>query len=141
MKKAIVVLMAAFFVLGLGACKPKNQSAGVAVDAAHNSMNSVNWDGVYTGTIPAADGPGINVKLTLNPDESYEITYEYIDRESVFTASGKFGWDETGSIITLDTREFARFYQVGENMLFQLDTEGNPITGLLADNYRLFKTL
>jgi uncharacterized lipoprotein NlpE involved in copper resistance len=140
MKKKIwiFVLIAALVIFGLGACQSNSRSQ--AIDAAHNSRNSVNWDGVYTGTIPAASAPGINVQIRLNLDETYEVWYQYIDRPDDFTEKGAFKWDQTGSIITLDTKDFPPYYKVGENILIQLDMQGNVITGSLADNYVLHKT-
>jgi uncharacterized lipoprotein NlpE involved in copper resistance len=133
MQKVVFVFMVVLCVFGLGACRPKQ-----AVDAAHNSRNSLNWEGVYTGVIPAADGPGIEVRLTLYTNETYEISYHYIDRgNSDFTQNGSFEWDNAGSIITLDIVDFPPYYQVGENRLTQLDMQGEPITGSLAENYVL----
>jgi uncharacterized lipoprotein NlpE involved in copper resistance len=137
MKKAFFVLTAALVVFGLGACN--RASKDQAVDSAHNSRNSVNWDGVYTGTIPAADAEGINVQITLNTDETYEIRYEYIGKQNVFTDTGTFKWDEDGDTITLNTKDMPPYYKVGENTLIQLDMEGKPITGSLADLYVLYK--
>jgi uncharacterized lipoprotein NlpE involved in copper resistance len=139
MKKSISILTAALVVFGLSACQTTSKEEGQAIDAAHNSRNSVNWEGVYTGTIPAADGPGINVRITLNLDETYEIWYQYIDRPEEFTEKGVFTWDESGGNITLDIRDWPPYYKVGENILFQLDMEGNVITGSLADDYILHK--
>lgn len=31
----------------------------------HNAENSLDYDGTYTGTFPAADCPGINMTLTI----------------------------------------------------------------------------
>ncbi|MDR0552105.1 MAG: copper resistance protein NlpE N-terminal domain-containing protein [Spirochaetaceae bacterium] len=144
------VLTAAILLMPLAGCRPKNSqtNAGIdagrnGIDAAHNSRNSVNWEGVYTGTIPAADGPGINVRITLNTDETYEMTSDYIDRDGVFTESGKFSWDESGGIIILDVdpQKQPSKYRVGENTLMQLDLEGNEITGMFADNYILHKSM
>jgi uncharacterized lipoprotein NlpE involved in copper resistance len=149
-----MMLTAALLVFWLGACQrtsdSQTQASGPAagqaqtaeseaIDAAHNSRNSLNWDGVYTGTIPAADGEGIDVRLTLNLDETYEIRYEYIGKSSGFTEKGNFTWDEDGAVVTLDSRDLPPHYRVGENMLTQLDMEGNEITGDLADNYLLHK--
>jgi uncharacterized lipoprotein NlpE involved in copper resistance len=136
MKKKFPVLAAILVIFALGACKSKESEA---VDAAHNSRNSINWDGVYTGIIPAADGPGIKVQLVLRSDETYELRYEYIDKPGVFTSKGDFRWDESGSVITLDDREMPPYYKVGENILIQLDMQGKIITGNLADNYVLRK--
>ncbi|GHV94249.1 hypothetical protein AGMMS50293_05690 [Spirochaetia bacterium] len=136
MNRIISTMIIAFSLLGLGACG----STSNAIDAAHNSRNSLNWPGVYAGTIPAADGPGINVELTLNSNETYKISYQYIDRgNDVFTETGSFKWDNAGGKIMLDAREMPSYYQVGENRLIQLDMNGNKITGVLAANYELKK--
>ncbi|GHU29518.1 hypothetical protein FACS1894172_00820 [Spirochaetia bacterium] len=136
MKRMILVFVAAFSLLGLGACG----STSKAIDAAHNSRNSVNWAGIYRGVIPAADGPGINVEITLNDGGTYKISYQYIGRgKEVFTESGTFKWNDAGSAITLDVKDMPSHYQVGENILIQLDTAGKRITGALANNYILKK--
>jgi uncharacterized lipoprotein NlpE involved in copper resistance len=136
MYKVISFLTAALMVFVLGGC----QRADKAVDAAHNSRNSVNWEGVYTGTIPAADAEGINVTITLNTDETYEIRYEYIGKTGEFIDKGTFKWDQTGSIVTLNSTNMPPYYKVGENILIQLDMQGQLITGKLADQYVLRKT-
>jgi len=136
-KKGLLCCAVAALLLaaGLGACQ-SNQ----AVDSAHNSRNSLDWPGVYTGVIPAADGPGIDVRITLNPDQTYELRYEYLERtNSVFTGKGKFKWDNAGNVITLDDKTFPPYYRVGENILTQLDMKGKEITGSLANNYVLRK--
>ncbi|MDR2534722.1 MAG: copper resistance protein NlpE [Treponema sp.] len=144
MKKKIDLSLIVLLLILLGACSSANPGAASdnqVVDAAHTTENSIDWAGVYTGVIPAADGPGINVQLELGYDQTYTITYHYIDGEdSDFTVSGTFTWDPEGNIITLaDLEETPPYYQVGENTITQLDMEGNPITGILAENYVLKK--
>jgi len=116
----------------------------VAIDAAHNSQNSLDWAGTYTGVIPCADCEGISVSLTLHPDETYLLSYSYLGKGNSFPImiSGKFSWNEAGSTIFLnDAKGFPPYYIVGENRLIQLDMEGNPITGALADKYVLEKNI
>jgi len=119
--------------IGMTACL---STAGKTVD---NSRNSLDWAGSYVGLIPAADGPGINVQITLRADESYTIVYNYIDRQGTATESGVFSWDENGSIITFKNTSYPPYYKVGENQLLQLDMKGKKITGNLADHYVLKK--
>ncbi|MDR2471490.1 MAG: copper resistance protein NlpE [Treponema sp.] len=127
-----VLLVPVLLALALGACRRKE-----SVDV-HNSRNSLDWEGRYTGTIPAASGPGIEVEITLGPAD-YEISYHYIDRDGDFAARGSFAWNDAGSVITLDTGEFPPHYKVGENTLTQLDMEGKAISGPLAKLYVLKK--
>jgi uncharacterized lipoprotein NlpE involved in copper resistance len=112
-----------------------------ATQDQHNSRNSLDWDGIYQGVIPCADCEGIKTKMMLAKDGTYERTTVYLGRsEETFIDQGTFSWNDDNSIITInlennDTQQ----YQVGENVLFFLDKEGNRITGSLADNYNLTK--
>ena len=72
-------------------------------------------------------------------DLTYEISREYIGKDStVFTSKGSFEWDETGNRIRMKTPE-SDLFQVGENRLFMLDSEGNRIQGALEAFYVLQK--
>jgi uncharacterized lipoprotein NlpE involved in copper resistance len=109
--------------------------------AADSSRNSVDWEGMYTGVIPAASSSGIEVTMTLNDNLTFELQYKYLDKsEEIFTQSGTFKWNNTGNTIILDITNYPPYYMVGEKMLIQLDMEGNRITGNLAENYILEKT-
>jgi uncharacterized lipoprotein NlpE involved in copper resistance len=127
-------------VIGMAAC------LSTGSPDMHNSRISVDWAGEYSGIIPAADGPGIIVKITLYANERYQLQYEYIGRSAgLFTTNGTFRWDEKGGTITLDnaasadTKDFPPYYIVGENKLIQLDMQGKEIKGNLAENYVLKK--
>jgi len=136
-RKAFIVfiLMAVLALFGLGSCLSNRGTVAV-----HNSKNSLDWAGVYTGTIPAADGPGINVRMKLNKDNTYELTYEYLKKpDNAFTNTGSFKWNDTGDIINLGIADTPSYYKIAENKLIQLDMEGKLITGKLADNYILTK--
>ncbi|MDR0564392.1 MAG: copper resistance protein NlpE [Azoarcus sp.] len=159
MKKIIPAFAAVMFSFVTAACSPDAPPASestqtpaaelapasapaVAVDPAHNSRNSLDWAGVYAGTIPAASGLGIDVTITLRNDSTYTVQYHYIDKQDGdFATDGVFQWDEEGGAITLDAKDIPPHYQVGENQLIQLDMEGNPITGELAEHYVLKKKL
>jgi len=114
----------------------------VLICACASTPGSPLWAGKYTGTIPAADSPGIDVQLTLKADFTFLLVYEYIDTEE-----GTFIWEGTfsrkGSLITLTMEEgpnnFPQFYRIGSNQLHQLDMEGNEITGEFAEMYILIK--
>jgi uncharacterized lipoprotein NlpE involved in copper resistance len=115
------------------------------MDKDHNAQVCLDWDGSYSGTIPAADGPGIETKIVLNDDHTYQISWKYLEKgDEMYVQEGTFVWDATGSFITLenmDADKYPTMYKVGENHLLQLDLNGDKITGALADKYILSKDL
>jgi uncharacterized lipoprotein NlpE involved in copper resistance len=132
MKRKVFVfsLTAAIVIFGLGSCL-SNKGA---------PKTSLDWAGVYTGTIPSASGSGINVRMKLNNDNTYELTYEYVDKsDKTITNTGSFTWNDTGDIINLGIADTPSYYKAAENKLIQLDMAGKPITGKLADMYVLNK--
>ena len=144
MRSTIIVMIFLMVLLGCNAEEGANQANETLGEIAnigyHNSRNAVDWAGVYAGFIPGADSPGIYVQIILNLDETYEVHYHYSGRgEDVFIFTGNFTWDDEGGTITLDTDRIPPQYRVGENILFQLDMEGNRITGAYADMYVLRK--
>ncbi len=110
---------------------------------AHNSRNSLDWAGSYSGVLPCASCPGIETLITLHEDGTFERSLLYIDEAPVpETDSGTFTWSNSGGAITLNASDAgAQQYQVGENALFHLDRNGERITGDLASHYVLQKHL
>ncbi|MEB2774872.1 copper resistance protein NlpE [Algoriphagus sp. D3-2-R+10] len=107
-----------------------------------NSATSLDWNGTYKGTVPCASCEGIETTLTLNTDLTYKLVTHYLGRNDALEQenTGSFAWDKTGSIITLEkVAQGPTQYKVGENRIWQLDMEGNMITGDLADHYILTK--
>lgn len=91
----------------------------------HTSQNSLDWAGAYEGVLPCADCPGINTHLTLKPDGRYELSTQYLDRQASPTVvGGKFAWNASGNVITLDGS--GQRYAVGEGRLLLLYRDGPP---------------
>lgn len=108
-------------------------------DPVHNSRNSLDWPGVYTGTLPCADCPGIDISITLLEDGTFQRSLKYLERDQrARHDQGGFQWNEAGGVITLLVDgEPEQSYKVGEGVLFHLDQAGNVISGELAVHYRL----
>jgi uncharacterized lipoprotein NlpE involved in copper resistance len=106
-----------------------------------NSMNALDWEGTYVGTLPCADCEGIETELNINYDGTYSYKTTYLGKESeAEEVTGTFQWDENGSVITLAGLDGAPGkYKVGENRIWHLDMEGKQIEGDLADKYILTK--
>ena len=148
MKSFISIFSIICILFGLNAFKSRSKqqadtSVEVQLATGDNSRTSVDWDGTYFGVVPCADCPGIETRITLNKDGTYQISWKYQDKgDEVFQNAGSFQWDDKGGVITLgnfDKDFFPNQYRVGENRLFQLDKEGNRITGELAEKYILSK--
>jgi uncharacterized lipoprotein NlpE involved in copper resistance len=100
----------------------------------------LDWEGIYTGTIPSASGPGIDVSIRLYKNLTYEMNYAYIDRpDGKYAWTGIFQWNNKGDVIKLGIDNAPPYYQVAEGKLIQLDMKGKLIKGKLADNYILTK--
>jgi hypothetical protein len=116
--------MTAMVIFGLSFCFPIK-----GLDKDHNSRNSLDWEGVYTGTTPWAS-ERINVLLRRNLDQSFVLEYDYLDRpdDPVHYFPGlSFQWDDTGNTITIDILCAPTHYKVAENKLIRLDENGMPL--------------
>ena len=133
----ILILSATF---GFISCNSSKKTATFKeIQVNDNSLTSLDWPGVYQGILPCADCKGIKTQLVLNEDLTYKLQTQYHEKsDSVFSENGKFSWNDSGNAITLKNSNH-QIYQVGENILFQLDKDGNRITGNLARNYTLEK--
>jgi uncharacterized lipoprotein NlpE involved in copper resistance len=103
--------------------------------AGDTSENALDWPGTYEAVVPCADCPGIKTSLTLNNDKTFSITKEYLEKKSKNQDKGTFQWDAAGSAITLKGKTASYKYKVGENILIQLDMDGQEITGPNKDLY------
>jgi len=125
------VLLALALALALTACSPRKDgdgtSPGAKPDAAHSSRNSLDWAGVYEGVLPCADCPGIQTRLTLSRDETYELSTLYLDRDKVpRIVRGRFSWQPSGNAITLDAEGGAKQFLVGEGRVAMVEAGAAP---------------
>ncbi|MBP6319519.1 MAG: copper resistance protein NlpE N-terminal domain-containing protein [Rubrivivax sp.] len=115
--------------LALTACMPRQaaEGASVAADPAHSSRNSLDWAGTYEGVLPCADCPGIRTRLTLNRDESYELSTLTLDRDTApRVVRGRFSWQPSGNAITLESQHGGQQFVVGEGRVALLAPGAAP---------------
>lgn len=149
MKKiSLLFFSVSFFVIS---CQKKENSSSEtsAEDSTslvidhHTSQLSLDYLGVYKGTLPCADCEGIETTLTLLDETNYELETTYKGKSKTpFVNKGTYSWHESGNKIKLDgikEGEGSNRYQVIENGLIQLDLDGNRITGELGRKYLLQK--
>lgn len=109
----------------------------------HHAQHSLDWPGIYFGSLPCADCIGVKTSLALNKNGSYVLITQYLGKsEREFVEKGKYTLGEKSNTIVLAPRNGsnAQQYLVGDNMLIQLDNNGNRISGKLADRYILRRT-
>ena len=105
-----------------------------------NEMDS-SWYGIYKGTIPCADCEGINTKITLEKDGTFNRTTEYLGKsEQKYVDKGTYTKNNDSAVITLTFEDnTTQQYELSNAGLLHLDKNGNKITGDLADKYKLIK--
>lgn len=140
MKKLFILACVCLLITSCNS-NPKNtndSATSTETTDMHNAENSLDYDGTYTGTFPAADCPGINMTLTIKKDKTFELISEYIDRQdATFKEYGTYSVE--GNIMTLINGEDKQHYKVGENTLTALNQDKQAITRELADHYILHK--
>ena len=107
----------------------------------HAANNSLDYDGVYKGTIPCAGCSGIETVLELKSDAKFTLFKKYIGKKDKSTTqTGTFTWNDKGNTITLSGIENeSNQYFVGENQIFILDMDGKKVEGKMANLYILKK--
>ncbi|MBV7486794.1 copper resistance protein NlpE [Bordetella sp. BOR01] len=142
---APICLLTAALLAGCAATEPAAQSpatspapAGPALVDGHNARNSLDWAGVYEGTLPCADCPGIQTRLMLAEHGAYELQTQYLDRQPhPNVVRGTFQWQPDGTTIRLDKAGDEQRFFVAEGRLIQLYQDGSRPTGPLASHYEL----
>ena len=141
MKKLLLWGMLSISIVAFGCSGNKSGSAQQEANKTEAEMpqsdENLEYQGIYKGTIPAADGPGINITLSLNPDMTYKMVSLYQgEKDHTFTDTGKYS--VKGNIITLDVKDQGSLYLKAEDgQLRMLDDEQQVITGPLENNYIL----
>lgn len=146
MKKYALLIIAAITLLSCSGHKQQteatvtNDTQTVKAPDMHNAENSLDYWGVYEGTLPAADCPGIQTTLTLNKDNTFTLHSEYIDRkDAIFDEKGTYTIE--GNIITSKQEDgTTNYYKVEEGQVRMLDMDKQPIDGDMAESYILKRT-
>ncbi|MFO8145882.1 MAG: copper resistance protein NlpE [Bacteroidota bacterium] len=158
MMKSILFILVLFCVLS---CKDEKEASETIENTAkteseiasektpdiidgHTSENSLDWEGAYSGVLPCADCEGIDARLILREDQTYQLKLRYLgipEKESQdFISEGEFSWEDNGNNILLEDEkvDFQKF-KVGELFLLPLDINGNKIKGVPGNNFKLLK--
>ena len=157
---ARAALLAALVVAALSACKPQAPAETAAppvqpeaaaapaspVADALPSAQGAPFDakafaGMFTGTLPCADCPGIDTRLVLAADGTYTITESYQKRSAPeIKGDGTWTVEENNQRLRLDPNSKSdndRLFAILSNdEIRQLDLEGKPIESSLPYNLK-----
>jgi len=115
----------------------KEENASNAISRKSTS----NFSGTFSGLIPCADCPGIEITLSFNPDSSFTESMIYQERSSSFKDSGQ--WIIDGKIIKVrynNKETFSRYFLIkSDSTIAWLDGDRKEIEGPLKDHYILKK--
>ncbi|MFU8787497.1 MAG: copper resistance protein NlpE [Methylobacter sp.] len=144
LKQQLTQILTPFIFIGvILACPPVFAEAGTGNEDMHHAQNSLDWPGIYRAFLPCSDCKGVKTTLALNKNNSYLLITQYVGKsEREIVEKGKFAWGDKKDVIVLTPRKssIVRQYFVGEDMLIQLDSEGNRITGDAAERYILSRS-
>jgi uncharacterized membrane protein len=95
--------------------------------------------GVYGGFVPCPDCEGIMTYLSLHPDMTYSLEETFYKKDDqVFRTASTWKIDN-GKIMLYDKDKIKLSFLRDNEKLYQLDHEGNRISGNLGDKYVLTK--
>lgn len=116
--------------------------AAIGASAApHSAKDSLDWQGLYVGTLPCASCPDYYTELKLTTPQHYRLheLAMYKGQAHNWRSHGRFQWQADGLHIALGQGHDKRRYFVGENFVEQLAQDGSRISGQMAPLYRLNK--
>ena len=139
MKNFIFALSAALLLAG---CATSNQSTSVPqgkCEVKGSCMAPVSSiEGTYKAFLPCASCMGIDSRLTLKKDGTFESVMDYKSKDNYKAVSkGKYSI-ENGVITTIDEYKEKSFYKIEGENLKMLDMDQKEVTGELKDKY-IFK--
>ena len=143
--KTLFTILSALILLSACAQQPRQNAEEATQEIyppdMHTARIALDYEGTYHGILPCANCEGIETEITLKDSVQFIKITRYLGKsDEVFEQSGRYSWNEQGNTITLKGVEKPNRYFVAENALIHLTIDDMPITGELADKYRLRKT-
>lgn len=113
-------------------------------NAVITKVDTMDWVGVYTGTVPNAEDIGLEMKLSLNPSNTYdlEITHLRSDPKDNIRKefSGEIHWADDSTIIELrEIDSLSNKFKIRPGRVDYLNPDATPNSGKLAEFYVLKK--
>lgn len=108
----------------------------------HNSRNSLDWEGTYSGILPCEDCMGVETIIEIKDDQTYRVIQRRTgadEQTEEKESKGYFTWNDEGSVIELENQNEIPWLKVGENFLVPLDPRGFEVKAEPGNNFKLLK--
>lgn len=141
-------LILSLFVLGisLGCSKSKksiedNEKTTVQTISKADTMA---WVGEYVGTVPSSKDIGLEMKLMLNPSNTYSLQITHLRKNpkdnEVKEFKGDVQWEDDSTTIVLNELDsMSNKFKIKPGEVLYLNPDATPNTGKLAEFYALKK--
>lgn len=148
MKKSSFAFALGLMILFAASCgngRSRNGQTADSLSAQTNSLSAQSdtaYCGIYRGTLPAADCPGINAVISIRPDSTYSLTFDYIERpDAHFEESGIYHLlgDTLIQLVTPSSGAKSYYKILSPSSIIMTDSLGVPPTGEMAKMYVLKK--
>lgn len=144
MKKAIYLVLSVALAATLSNCTNKQKQAEQTTEPEVVIVEDETpaYVGVYEGTLPCADCPGIKTVLTINADSTYRLTSEYLEKEDgFFEQQATYSLIHNGEVIEFFTPSTGEkfYYRILDGALAVSDEKGTVNEGEHAADYILQK--
>ncbi len=144
MKKAIYLVLSVALAATLSNCTNKQKQAEQTTEPEVVVVEDETpaYVGVYEGTLPCADCPGIKTVLTINADSTYRLTSEYLEKEDgFFEQQATYSLIHNGEVIEFFTPSTGEkfYYRILDGALAVSDEKGTVNEGERAEDYILKK--
>lgn len=123
---------------------PKQSNLSDLKNDSISKLDTLDWVGVYTGTVPNATDIGLEMKLSLNPSNTYDLVITHLrsnPKDNVKREfSGEIHWiDDSTTIELKEIDSLSNKFKIRPGQVDYLNPDATPNTGKLAEFYVLKK--
>ena len=109
-----------------------------------SKLDTAAWIGTYSGTVPNANDIGLDMKLTLNPSNTYNLHITHLrtnPKDNIKKEfNGQIQWEDDSTTIVLPEMDsMTNIFKIKPGKVEYLNPDATPNSGNLAEFYVLKK--
>ena len=138
------IILSALFVVACTKEATRTEPLAFAKADTITKEDTISWTGIYSGTVPNPKSVGLEMKLTLNPSNTYSLNVIHLQKdpkdniEEEFT--GEINWeDDSTTIVLKELDSISNKFRIKKDIVEYLNPDATPNTSDLAEFYVLKK--